>query len=104
MNAVRRCLLPALRELPRTEQETALREARLAGLDVGERLGMAAGLMLVTVITRHVPPEAGCWLRLGAAVLNDVVAVPLLVLFLGPFHLRRLRRGVPQHLAQRPGT
>lgn len=104
MSALWRWLLPELRELPHAEQHEALRHARNTDLEFGELLGMAAGLVLVTAITRYVLLEADWSLRLGAALLNYLVAIPLLALCLGPFHLRRLRRGLRQHLAQRPRT
>ena len=95
-------LLPELRQFPVAEQDDVLRAARDTALDLAELLGMAAALVLVTALTRYVLPDAGLPTRLGAALLNAVVAVPLLVVLLGPFHLRRLRRGLRDRI-QRQG-
>jgi hypothetical protein len=101
VNSLWRWLLPELREFPLSEQSEALRLARRTELDTAELLGMAAGLVLVTALTRYLIPDADWTLRLGAAVLNYVVALPMLALCLGPFHLRRLRRGLREQLEQR---
>jgi hypothetical protein len=94
-------LLPELNRFPRVEQDSALRAARDTALETIELLGMAAGLVLVTALTRYTLPDASALSRFAAAVLNFAIAVPLLTLILGPFHLRRLRRGLRQQLRQR---
>ena len=96
-------LLPELRRFPAEEQDEVLREARATGLNLPELLGMAAALVLVSALTRYSLPDTDISTRLGAALLNIVVAVPLLVVFLGPFHLRRLRRGLRERIRRRQG-
>ena len=101
MNRLWPVLLPELREFPAPEQDAALRTARDTALDLLEMLGMAAGLVLVTAATRYGVAGLGAADRFGAAVANFVVALPLLALCLGPFHLRRLRRGLRAQLQRR---
>jgi hypothetical protein len=94
-------LLPELRRFPAEEQDEVLREARATGLDLPELLGMAAALVLVSALTRYSLPDTDISTRLGAALLNIVVAAPLLVLLVGPFFVRRARRGLDRELAKR---
>ena len=101
MNRLWPVLLPELRQFPAAEQDRALKSARDAALDILEMLGMAAGLVLVTALTRYSLPDALMSTRFGAAVLNFIVAAPLLAVALGPFHIRRLRRGLRDQLQRR---
>lgn len=94
-------LLPELRHFSAAEQDQALKAARDTSLDILELLGLAAGLILVTALTRYSLAESTVAARFGATVINFVVAVPLLVVVLGPFHLRRLRRGLREQLQRR---
>ena len=94
-------MLPELRGFPAAERGSALRTARDTPLDMLELLGMAAGLVVVTALTRYVLPDGEAATRFAAVLLNFAVAVPLLALVLGPFHLRRLRRGLREQLQQR---
>lgn len=94
-------LLPELRLVPAAEQDQALRSAGDTPLDLVELLGMAAGLVLVTALTRYAVSDLTLSTRFAAALANFAVALPLLALFLGPFHLRRLRRGLRELLQQR---
>ena len=101
MSRVILVLLPELRRFPAAERGSALRAARDTPLDMLELLGMAAGLVVVTALTRYVLPDGEAATRFAAVLLNFAVAVPLLALVLGPFHLRRLRRGLREQLQQR---
>jgi hypothetical protein len=98
MNRLWPVLLPDLRQFPAAEQDEALDAARRTALDFIELLGMAAGLVAVTAITRYTLADVNAATRFAATLLNFVVAVPLLILALGPFHLRRLRRGLRERL------
>jgi len=62
---------------------------------------MAAGLVVVTALTRTVLVDASFASRLVAMLADFAVALPLLALALGPFHARRLRRGLRAQLQQR---
>lgn len=101
MNRLWPVLLPELRRFPACEQDEALKAARGTDLDMLELLGMAAGLVAVTALTRYSVADASLSTRFGAAVLNFALALPLLVVFLGPFHVRRLRRGLRDRLQRR---
>lgn len=104
MSPLWRVLLPELREFPAPEQDAALRTARDTPLDLLELLGMAFGLVLVTAGTRFGAAGLGLAERFAGTLANFVLALPLLALCLGPFHLRRLRRGLRQQLDARGRT
>lgn len=103
MNRVWLLLLPGLRELRESEREQALRAAREARFDALELVGMACALVAVTALTRYAVPPGSLSLRFGSALLNFLVAVPLLALAMAPFQWRRLRRGLRQWLQARGG-
>lgn len=94
-------LLPELRRFPEAERANALGAARQTALDVVELLGMAAGLVAVTALTRYALPAPSIAERILFLILNAAVAVPLLLVALGPFHLRRMRRGLRKQLVDR---
>lgn len=101
MNRLWPVLLPELRKFPAHEQDAALHAARDTPLDLLELLGMAAWLVVVTAATRYGVAGFGVAERFASALLNFAVALPLLALCLGPFHLRRLRRGLREQLQRR---
>jgi hypothetical protein len=101
MNRLWPALLPELRKFPAAEQDEALNAARHTALDVIELVGMAAGLVVVTALTRYTVADAHMSTRFAATLLNFVVAVPLLALILGPFQVRRMRRGLRERLRGR---
>lgn len=101
MNRLWPVLLPELREFPATERDAALDAARDTSFDLLELVGMAAALVLVTAATRYGASGLDLAGRFGALVLNFVLALPLLAAGLGPFHLRRLRRGLREQLRRR---
>ena len=101
MHALESLLYPQLNAFPAEERASALRHARETAFDVVELIGIAAGLVLVTAITRYqLGPTNGADGFLSA-IVNFVVAVPLLVVFVGPFLVRRVRRGLDRELAKR---
>lgn len=101
MNRLWPALLPELRQFPEAERERALQRAGKTALDVIELVGMAVGLVVVTALTKYSVPDPSMASRFVLALVNFAVAMPLLVAVLGPFHLRRLRRGLRQQLQQR---
>ena len=101
MNRLWPLLLPEIRQFPAAERDGALRIARTTMLDLIELIGMAAALVCVTGLTRYALPGAEMSTRFAAALLSFAVALPLLVPALGPFHLRRLRRGLREQIEQR---
>lgn len=94
-------LLPELRRFPEDERDRALAQARRTPLDVVELVGMAVGLVVVTALTKYSAPDLTMASRFLLALVNFAVALPLLVAVLGPFHLRRLRRGLRRQLDER---
>jgi len=103
MNRLWSLLLPEIRQFPHAERDGALRSARATALDLIELLGMAAALVGVTALTRYALPDPSMSTRFSAMIFNFTLALPLLVLALGPFHVRRLRRGLREQLALRRG-
>lgn len=94
-------LLPELRQFPEAERDQALLLARETSLDVVELVGIAVGLVVVTALTKYSVSDPSMVSRLALALINFAVAMPLLVAVLGPFHLRRLRRGLREQLRKR---
>ncbi len=89
-----RALYPELARYAPAQRDEALRAAREEPLDLVEGLGIGLALVFVVLVTgldRHAATLAE---RLPAAVLDFAVALPLLVLLAGPFHVRRVRRGL----------
>ena len=85
---------PELRALPKGERADALRRAAREPLDVFELVGIAVGLVAVASLTRYGAAELSLAQRIGMAAANFIVALPLLVLAVAPFHLRRIKRGL----------
>ena len=95
-------LVPALRQVPPGVRGQALAAARQTPLDAIELVGMALGTVVVTWLTHYsLPVEGGVLSRVLAIAVNFAVAVPLLALAFGPFHVRRLRRGLRDLLRDR---
>lgn len=94
-------LLPELGRFPSGDQAQALQKARETNFDVLELLGVAFGLVLVTTATQYALPDQSLPSRFAAALLNFIVAVPLIALAVAPFHIRRLRRGLRMQLKLR---
>jgi hypothetical protein len=94
MKQLAELLYPELRALPPEQRERALGRAKEWPFDVVELLGMAAGLVLVTAFTRYGVDYLDVGGRFALAVLNFLVAIPLLALAAGPFLVRRTRRGL----------
>lgn len=92
---------PALSKLPRAEWNQALRQARAANFDTIEWLSVMAGVVFVTYFLRF-DPELAATISPGMRYLVQfVVALPLLVLIVGPFYLRRARRALDLELERR---
>jgi hypothetical protein len=103
MLLLRRILFPQLSALPLARHDAALAEAGRMPFDVIELLGIAFGLVLTVAMTRYALDDAGVGERFAAAALNFAVAVPLLVLLVGPFLVRRVRRGLDTEVGRQAG-
>ena len=94
MNRLWPALLPELAHIAEHERTEALRQARRQALDAIELAGMAAGLVVVTALTKFALPDPAQASRAGRVLIDFAVAMPMLVAVLGPIHLRRVRRGL----------
>ncbi len=66
-----------------------------------DRTGRPHWALLVTVLlTRYAGTGMGLAARFGAAIANFIVAIPLLLVLGGPFHVRRVRRSLAAQLAK----
>lgn len=77
--------------------------ARIGGLEFDrfERLGTLAGVVLVTWLLQ---PAARIEAAPGRVFLTQLLlSLPLLLLVVGPFFFRRMRRGLDQAIRQRSG-
>jgi hypothetical protein len=89
---------PALRQLPRSDWDGALQRARETDFDVFEWAGMLAGITFVTYLLRFEADQAAALALPARYVIQFLAAVPLLALVVGPFYLRRTRRGLDQDI------
>jgi hypothetical protein len=87
-------LYPELLTYGRRDRDRLLKEASKEPYDFLEWVGMLSALVLVVSITRYSAAELGLADRLAVAVANFIVAAPLLVVTVGPFLVRRTRRGL----------
>ena len=92
---------PQLRGLPPAQWAGILGRARDTPFDTIERVGIVAGVAFVTFALRSGAGEPGSLFTLFLG--QFVLALPLLVVFVGPFLLRRTRRGLDLVLAQHNG-
>jgi len=97
------CAYPALGKLPHAEWDQALKQARETSFDMIEWIGVLAGIAFVTYLLR-VDADHAAALALPVRYFAEfLAAVPLLVLVVGPFYLRRTRRGLDQAIERRRG-
>lgn len=104
-NAVRRhyrlWMLPRLVELPEPEWETAIKQASAIEFDGVEQIGLISGVAFVAYLSRSDIESATSLSLFLEYVAQFVVAMPLLLLVVGPVYLRRMRRGLESVLSQR---
>jgi len=94
-------LCPELRAFAPVERAGAWREATALPFDAVELLGIAAALVGVTALTRYAAPQLAANARLAPALSQALIGLPLLLVALGPFLVRRLRRNLRAILARR---
>lgn len=93
--------MPRLVELPPGEWEHAAQLARKVEFDMVERIAIVAGVVFTAYALRF-DPEQAATLSVFARYLGQLLmAVPVLLLVVGPFMLRRARRGLDQVIAAR---
>lgn len=86
--------LPRLTELPETKWDEAIQKAQSIDFDVVEWMALILGVVAVTYLLRI---EAGTVSAISLPVIylvQFVEAAFLLILLVGPFYLRRARRGL----------
>lgn len=94
-------VFPQLRLWPVGEWPALLAQVSGLEFDRFERLGMIAGVVLVTWLLQ---PAAQIEVAPGMVFLTQLLfSLPLLLLVVGPFFLRRTRRGLDQAIRQRSG-
>ena len=98
MRAWEYLLYPELRQFEPGRQAGALKAAAETGFDAIEYVGLAAALAATVLLTRYSAVDMGLADRFGAAIVNFIVAIPLLLVLAGPFYIRRTRRGLRTQL------
>lgn len=94
-------VFPQLRLWPVGEWPDLLARMNGQPFDRIERLGMIAGVVLVTWLLQ---PAARIEAAPGMVFLSQLLfSLPLLLLVAGPFFLRRMRRGLDLAIRQRRG-
>jgi hypothetical protein len=92
---------PALRKLPNAEWDRVLEQAREGSFDTMEWMGIVAGVAFATYLL-HIDADQAMALSLPVRYfVQFIAAVPLLTLTVGPFYLRRTRRGLDQEIERR---
>lgn len=107
-DALRRNLLiwamPRLIELPAGEWERAAQLARNVEFDAVERIAIVAGVVFTAYVLRFDPEQAATLSVFSRYLIQFLTAVPILLVVVGPFMLRRARRGLDQVIAARRQT
>lgn len=94
-------VFPQLRLWPVREWPALLAQVSGLEFDRFERLGMVAGVVLVTWLLQ---PAARIEAAPGMVFLTQLLfSLPLLLLVVGPFFLRRTRRGLDLAIRRRSG-
>lgn len=96
--------MPRLIELPPGEWEHAAQLARNVEFDVIERIAIVAGVGFTAYALRFDPEQSASLSVLARYLVQFLTAVPVLFLVVGPFMLRRARRGLDQVIAARRQT
>ncbi len=95
-----RMLYPELTLVAPHHRGRAMQRARDENFDLIEICGLVAAVAVVTYFTRYGLKEPTALDRVAAAVKKFLIALPLLVLFAGPFIVRRNRRGLRAFIDQ----
>lgn len=93
--------MPRLVELPPGEWERAVQSARNVEFDAVERIAIVAGVAFTAYVLQLDPRQAVNYSVFARYLIQFVFALPVLLLVVGPFMLRRARRGLDQVIAER---
>jgi hypothetical protein len=91
-------LYPQLQQFPLPDRSRALQKAKESSFDAIELIGFAVALVITVSLTRYSAAGLGLVERIGAALANFILAIPLLILLAGPLYVRRTRRGLKAQL------
>ena len=95
-------LYPQLKRFEYRDRVEVLSRARHYSLDTIETFGVAIALILVVVaITKSSVVALELAGRFESTLAYFVLAIPLLLVFAGPFYIRRVRRGLRMQLKER---
>jgi hypothetical protein len=91
-------LYPELRPYGRGDRDRLLKRASNTPLDLIEWTGILTALVFVVALTRYSITDFGLVDRIAVALVNFLVAAPLLAVTVGPLLVRRTRRGLRSQL------
>jgi hypothetical protein len=94
-------LYPRLGELPPESWDSALIRARDTEFDMAEWVGILGGVCLVAWLLGLATPSSEMAGRFLDHLLQFVLALPLLAVVVGPFYLRRTRRGLEREVSHK---
>lgn len=93
--------LPRLTELPKKDWPDAMARARDIDFDWIERTAIVAAVACAAYLLEFDPAQAEGLSMPARFLFQVLVSLPLLALLLGPFYLRRARRGLDRIIHQR---
>jgi hypothetical protein len=91
-------LYPELRPYGRGDRDRLLKRASNTPLDLIEWTGILSALVFVVALTRYSVADSGLENRIAVTLVNFLVAALLLGVTVGPFLVRRTRRGLRSQL------
>ena len=92
--------LPRLTELPESKWDEAIQKAQAIDFDVEERIALIIGVVGVTYLLRTDAGTVRTFSLPYLFLVQFVEAAFLLILLVGPFYLRRARRGLDSFIAE----
>ncbi len=93
--------MPRLTELPGATWDDAIQKAQAIDFDAVERIALILGVAAVAYLLRIQPGTASAISLPVIYLVQFVEAAILLILFVGPFYIRRARRGLDLYIAKR---
>ncbi len=95
---IEKLLYPELKSIAPHHQNHALKQAKEEPFELLEWAGILVGIVISVGVTRYSAAGFGIAERLAAALANFAIAVPLIIILVGPFLVRRTRRGLQRYL------
>jgi cation transport ATPase len=91
-------LYPELKKFELSDRDLALRKAKDAKMDGFELMGLTLAVALTVALTKYSNAGLALIERIGAALANLLIAIPILMVLAGPFYVRRIRRALRAQL------